>query len=215
MPVTTGLVIGGAGALIKGLVGAKQKREGKKILNGLQYPTEQVPQEEIENQNLARQQAATGLPSEQYANAMKNIQRQQLLAIRGAHDRRGGLGAISGIQQGTNDATLNLDTADAKQKISNQQNLMNVNNRLASWKDKVWQNNVMGKYNQQYAYGNSLLGVGNQNVSNGLDQAIGSFGTGAAGFYGNTSGLFGGGGGNSGLSPYTKTVGSIPQGQIF
>lgn len=215
MPVV-GIGAGLAGGLIKGLVGAKQKREGKKILNGLQYPTEQVPQEVIENQNLLRQQAATGLPSEQYANAMKNIQRSQLNAIRSAHDRRGGLGSIAGIQQGTNDATLNLDTADAKQKISNQNNFIAGNNRLASWKDKVWQNNVMGKYQQQYGYGMSLLGSGNQNASNGLDQAIGGVGAGAAGFYGNTSGLFGGGGGgNSGLNPYTKSVGNIPQGQIF
>lgn len=214
MPVV-GIGAGLVGGLVKGLVGGKQKREGKKILNGLQYPTEQVPQEEIENQNLARQQAATGLPSEQYANAMKNIQRSQLLAIRGAHDRRGGLGSIAGIQQGTNDATLNLDTADAKQKLVNQQNFMNTNNRLASWKDKVWQNNVMGKYQQQYGYAQSLLGAGNQNVSSGLDQAIGGLGAGAAGFYGNTSGLFGGGGGGNSLYPYTKQVGNIPQNQIF
>lgn len=213
MPVI-GIGAGLAVGLIKGLVGAKQKREGKKILNGLEYPTEQVPGEVMENQNLLRQQAATGLPSEQYANAMKNIQRQQLVALRGAHDRRGGLGSIAGIQQGTNDATLNLDTADAKQKIANQNNFISGNNRLASWKDKVWQNNVMGKYNQQYQYGMGLLGAGNQNASNGLDQAIGGIGTGAAGFYGNTSGLFGGGGGNSGLNPYTKTVGNIPQGYI-
>lgn len=214
MPVI-GIGTGLVGGLIKGLVGGKQKRQGNKILNGLQYPTEQVPGEEIENQNIARQQAATGLPSEQYQNAMQNIQRQQLSAIRGAHDRRGGLGAIAGIQQNTNDANLNLDVADSKQKIANQNNLMNVNNRLASWKDKVWQNNVMGKYNQQYGYANSLLGAGNQNVSSGVDQALAGFGMGAAGLYGNTAGLFGNGSGSSGLNPYTKTVGNIPQSQIF
>lgn len=214
MPVV-GLGASLLGALGKGLVGGKQKKEGRKILDGLEYPTEQIPQEQIENQNIARQQAATGLPSEQYQNAMKNIQRQQLLAIRGAHDRRGGLGSIAGIQQGTNDASLNLDVADAKQKIANQNNLMNVNNRLSSWKDKVWQNNVMGKYNQQYGYAQSLIGAGNQNAAAGFDQAVGGAGMGAAGFYGDTSGLFGRSGSASGLNPYTKTVGSIPQGQIF
>lgn len=184
MPVTASLIGGGVnllGGLFKGLVGGGQKKKGNKILNGLQYPTEQVPGEEIENQNLARQQAATGLPSEQYANAMKNIQRQQLVALRGAQDRRGGLASIAGIQQGTNDATLNLDAKNAQMKVANQQNLMNTNNRLASWKDKVWQNNVMGKYNQQYNYGMGLLGAGNQNVAGGLDQATAGFGRIAAG----------------------------------
>lgn len=214
MPVT-GLIVGGAGALVKGLVGGKQKREGKNILNGLEYPTEEIPKEQIENTNLLKQQAATGLPSEQYQNAMKNIQRQQLLAIRSAHDRRGGLGVIPTIQQTTNDATLNLDTADAKQKIANTNSLIQGNNRLSSWKDKVWQNNVMGKYNQKYNYGMSLLGQGNQNVSNGLDQAIGTAGMVGGGFYGNTNGLFGNGSGSgSNLNPYTKTVSNIPQGYI-
>lgn len=204
MPVI-GVGAGLVGGLIKGIVGAKQKRQGNKILNGLQYPTEQVPQEEIENKNIAEQQAATGLPSEQYQNAMQNIQRQQLAAIRGAHDRRGGLGAIAGIQQNTNDANLNVDVADAKQKIANQNNLMNVNNRLSSWKDKVWQNNVLGKYNQQYNYGMGLLGQGNQNAVGGLDQALGGLGAGAAGFYGNTAGLFGTG--NNKQSGYGGGVG--------
>lgn len=187
MPVTASLIGGGVnlvGGLVKGLFGGGQKRKGKKLLDSLQYPTESIPQEEIENQNLARQQAATGLPSEQYANAMKNIQRQQLTALRGAHDRRGGLGLIGGIQQGTNDATLNLDTADARQKIANQNNLMNVNNRLAGWKDKIWQNNVKEKYNRDYSYGMGLLGAGNQNVASGIDQGLSGIGRGLSGLFG-------------------------------
>lgn len=187
MPVTAGLIGGGAkllGGLFKGIVGGGQKRKGRKLLNSLTDPVEAIPQEEIENQNLARQQAATGLPSDQYANAMKNIQRQQLVALRGAHDRRGGLGLIGGIQQGTNDATLNLDVADSKQRIANQNNLMNVNNRLAGWKDKVWQNNVKDKYNRDRSYAMGLIGSGNQNVASGLDDAISGAGMGANGLFG-------------------------------
>lgn len=179
------------GALGKGLVGGKQKREGRKILDGLEYPTEEIPKEQIENQNLLKQQAATGLPSEQYQKAMQDIQRQQLVAIRGAHDRRGGLGVIPTIQQGTNDATLKLNVEDAKQKINNTNTLIAGNNRLSSWKDKVWQNNVLGKYNQQYGYAQNLIGSGNQNAAAGFDQAVGGVGMGAAGFYGNPNGLFG------------------------
>lgn len=216
MPVTAALIGGGTqllGGLFKGLVGGGQKKEGKKILSGLQYPDEQVPKEEIENQGLLKQQAATGLPSDQYEQAMRNIQRTQLSAIKNARSGRGGLGLVSGIQQGTNDATLNLDTADAKQKIANQNTYIAGNNRLASWKDKVWQNNVKDKYTQQYNYGMGLVGQGNQNLSSGVDQSIGALGTGlyAGGGYG--SGLYSGAGGG-GLNPYTKTVGNIPQGLI-
>lgn len=196
--------------LIKTFIGAGQKRKGTKLLKGLVYPDEQIPQEEIENQQLARQQAATGLPSEQYANAMKNIQRQQLTALRGAHDRRGGLGAIAGIQQNTNDATLNLDTADARQKILNTNQLMNVNNRLAGWKDKVWQANIKDKYNRDYGYAQSLIGYGNQNAMAGIDQTLAAQANAGSSLFG----LGNGGGGNE-LNPYTKTVGNIPSSQIF
>lgn len=190
---SAGNVIGGT---IKALVGIGQKKKGNKLLNSLQYPTEAVPAEEIENQNIARQQAATGLPSEQYAQAMRNIQRQQLLAIQSSQNRRGGIGSIAGIQQGTNDATLNLDAADARQRIANQNNLMNVNNRLASWKDKVWQNNIKDKYNRDYAYGMGLVGQGNQNLYSGIDQYLGGAGKAASGLVGN--GNSGNSGGSSG-----------------
>lgn len=208
MPVTAALVGGGlnlVGGLVKGIVGKSQKNQGNKILSGLQYPTESVPGEEIQNQNLAQQQAGTGLPSDQYEQAMRNIQRQQLVSIQGSQSRRGGLGSIAGIQQGTNDATLNLDTADAKQKIANQNNLMKVNNSLASWKDKVWQNNVKGKYNQQYNYGMGLVGQGNQNLVGGVDQSIAGGGQAAYG-----SGLYGGGVFGGGMNNSTGLVGNIP-----
>lgn len=194
MPVT--LIGGGAnlvGGIIKGIVGAGQKKQGKKILNGLQYPTESIPGEIVQNKNLAEQQAAAGLPSEQYNNAMRDIQRQQLMAIRSAHDRRGGLAAVSGIQQGTNDATNNLNSIDAQQKIRNQNQLMNANNTLAGWKDKIWQNNVMGKYNQQYNYGMGLLGMGNQNFVGGIDQGLAGVGKAASGYLTGTGGLKNGG----------------------
>lgn len=197
------------GGIIKSIIGAGQKRQGRKLKNSLIYPTESVPQEEIENQKLARQQAATGLPSEQYSNAMQNIQRQQLMALRGAHDRRGGLGAISSIQQGTNDATLNLDSADARQKILNQNQLMSVNNRLAGWKDKVWQNNIKDKYTRDYGYAMGLIGAGNQNIMSGIDQTLGGAASGANSLYGSSSSSDGG------LNPYTKAVGNIPSSMIF
>ena len=118
MPVTAALIGGGAqlaGGLISGIIGKGQRNQGRKIVNGLQYPDESVPGEVIQNQNLAQQQAATGLPSEQYDQAMKNIQSNQLSSLQSANSRRGGLGVISGLNQNADNATLNLDTADANQ----------------------------------------------------------------------------------------------------
>lgn len=174
-----------AGGLLSGITGLIQKGQGRKLLKGLQYPTEQLPQEVVANQRLAEQRAAEGLPSEQYNQAMKNIQRQQLMALRGAHDRRGGLGVLSGIQQGTNDATLNLDVANANARLNNQRQLMNVNSQTANWKSQLFNANVRDKYNRDYNYGMGLVGMGNQNLVGGIDRlAAGGVGLLAGGGFG-------------------------------
>lgn len=178
------LIAGGAGiigGLIKGIVGGGQKKQGKKIIK--QLGDEQVPQELIANQRDSAAMANQGLPSEQYQMAMRNIQRQQLNALRGANDRRGGLAAISALQQGTNDATLGLDSENAQQRIANQRYAMGVNNQVGMFKHNMWE--------RKYNYGMGLLGMGNQNLTGGIDQLFGGVGQGAYGAY--KSGLFGGG----------------------
>lgn len=154
-----------------------QKRKAKKALK--EAGKETVSQELLANQRMAKERAAEGLPSEQYANAMKNIQRSQLTALKGARDRRGGLASIGEIQQGTNDAYLDLDIADANAKRDNERILMAVNNQVGGKKDNMWE--------RQYNYGMSLLGASNQNWIGAFDSA------GAAGG-GLASGLIGNGG---------------------
>lgn len=121
---------------------------------------------------MATLRAATGLPSEQYNQAMKNLQRQQLMSLRGASDRRGGLSLLAGNQQAYNDALLNLDVANAKARIGNENTLYKINQNVAGWKDKVWSNNVRDKWNRKYQMANTLIGYGNQNASNGTDQLL-------------------------------------------
>lgn len=178
MPVG-GLIAGGAniiGGLIKGFTGGKQKREGKKLLSGLEMPEEQLAPELLENQRLARENASAGMPSEQYAQAMKNIQRNQLTAFRAAKDRRGGLGSLSGILQGTNDAALNLSSESARMRAANQSQLLNVNSNIASWKSKLFDLNKRTPYEEKRNYAYGLIGAGNQNKMAGLDQATSGFG---------------------------------------
>jgi hypothetical protein len=175
MPGEEQLIAGigqGVSSIVKGIVGAGQIKKGRKLLNSLQYPNEEVPSEIVSA-------ASTGLPSEQYNQAMKNIQRQQLVALRGANDRRGGLGLVSNLQQNSNDATLNLDAKNAEARQANQF-------RLAGWKDKVWQNNIRDKYAMDRSYAMGLIGSGNQNVFGGVDQAIGGSGLIANSMFGNS-----------------------------
>lgn len=207
------LIGGGAqvlSGLIGGLVGGGQRRKGNNLLNSLSYPTESIPQAVLENQESARERANKGLPSAQYNQAMQNIQRQQMTAITGAQSRRSALDALPSIQQQSNDATLNLDSADAKQRVANQNNLQEVNNQVGQWQDKVWDNNVKQKYIQNYNYAMGLIGSGNNNIQSGVDRGIAGAGLGTAGlagirpqtYYGYNSGY----GNYGGIAPTTSTA---------
>ena len=191
---TASAITQGVSGLISTITGLKQKHQAKKLLKEIgDSPTEQMPSEVLQNQEQARINANTGLPSEQYNQAMKNLQRQQMMALRGAQDRRGGLLTLAGNQQGYNDALLNLDAKNAQARLQNQNTLYGVNNNVAGWKHRLFQNNVADKWNRKYQYSMSLLGAGNQNFTSGLDDI-------AAGGMRAMSGmkLGGGGGSNSG-----------------
>lgn len=187
-----GIIGGGAqlvGGLIKSLRGGKQRREGKRILRDNPMPEYAIPGE-------ITQAAAEGMPSEQYQQAMTNIQRQQANAIQQAQNRRGGLASVGTIQANTNNATLGLDAADAQAR---QQNRL----RLAQYKDKAWDWNKRQKYERNYQYGMNLLGAGNENLYGGIDQGLAGVGQGASSLIGNGGGLFGSGGGSRGGSAPT------------
>lgn len=191
----------GAG-LIGGLVGGGQRRRAKKALANLPYPQYDIPTEVFDNKRMATEMAATGLSTQEYAQGQQNILRQQNRAIKDAQDRRGGIGLIGKIQQGTNDAMLGLDVADAKARQQNKMNLMNVNSQVAGYRDKAFDWNKKNKYLQDRAYYMSQMGAGNQNIMGGIDRALGAipmfFGSGGGGglFGGSRRGFSGGGSGN-------------------
>lgn len=175
----SGALIGGiaqgVGALINTGIGIAQRSKGKKLLKQIgEAPDMPIPNEVLQNQKMAQLRANTGLPSEQYNNAMKNLQRNQLIALRSGQDRRGGLSLVSGSQQGMDDATLKLDVADANARMQNEKTLYGVNNLVGNWRNRQWQNNIGDKWNRKYQYAQSLLGAGNQNATTGVNQLVGA-----------------------------------------
>jgi hypothetical protein len=191
-----------AGGVIGGAIGFFQKKKGNALLKSNPYPNEPIPPEVLANQQAAQNMANEGMPAQQYAQATKNIQRQQATAINSAQDRRGGLATIGAIQQGTNDATGNLDAASAGIRRENQLNLQTVNNQIAGWRDKTFDWNQKQRYLQNYQYGMSLVGSGNQNIMSGADKLLG----GLASAYGN--GYFSGGGGGGNTPIYSSGGGN-------
>lgn len=180
-----GVIASAAGGLLNTGIGIAQRAKGRKLLKQLgDSPQERIPNAVLQNQQLATNAANTGIPQEQYNNAMKNIQRQQLMALKGSADRHGVLGSIGAITQAGLDATGNLDARDAAARQQNQRTLYSINNQVGNWQDRVWQNNVNNPYMRKYQYANSLLGIGNQNATTGADQLLG-----AGALYGGSGGF--------------------------
>lgn len=158
---------------ISALKGASQKKQANKIIEGNPFPTQTIPQSILDNKEMAKMRANEGLPSQQYQNAIKNIDRTSNAALRTAVGRRGGLGLVSTIQQRANDAKGNLDVADANARRLNQNQLMNVNNQVGQWENNVWDWNKRQKYIQTAAAARALMGAGNANFNQGLDRLVG------------------------------------------
>lgn len=166
-----------AGGLIGGITGLIQKGKAKKLLKAAgEQPLYQIPQEILRNQKQAELNAQEGLPSQQYNNAMKNIQASQNSVLAGAMDRRSALMALPKIQQQTNAAYGNLDAQDAQARRQNQQTAYSIGNATAQYRDKAYTTNELEPWKRKYNYAQSLLGAGNQNLMAGIDKFVGGAG---------------------------------------
>lgn len=189
-----GGVVGVLGAGYGVYSGARQKHKAKKELAQLNdnQPQETIPREILQNQELASLRSKTGLPSEQYAMAMKNIQRQQARTLRGATDRRMGLGLLASVDDNAQRAIGNLDVQNALAREKNEKVSMDVNNQVGNWKRGIYDRNVRQVWDRNYDYNMGLLGSGNQNIANSIASGIG-----AAGALASSLGSQGGGNSNS------------------
>ena len=152
-PLGLSSLLGGGIGLISGLF---QRGKANRLLGQLKRPDYEIPPEAI-------QAASEGLPSEQYSQAMRNIQSQQASSIAAAQDRRAALGMIGRTQNITNNAVGNLDARNAEARANNIR-------RLAGYREKAWDWNKRQKFDQDRNYAMSLLGAGNQNILGGADR---------------------------------------------
>lgn len=146
----------------------------------LYKPVEKLPSELLENQTNARIASQTGMPSQQYNAAMQNIQRTQAKAIRDAQGRRVGGAMATAVQDNTNNALLDLDVQNAKQRVANQRTLIGVNKDISGTKRDIFNRDARQAYEAKYNYAMSLLGAGNMNIANGVNSGLATVGNLAA-----------------------------------
>lgn len=187
MPITTGLVIAGTGALIKGVSGFFQNKKANALAKANPRPTYNIPDEFKNNLTLAKQLAQTGLPQQQYNNAYNNINRNQAGAL-GVLSRSANPGAnLAALVRANNDATLNLDAQDAAARMNNQRGVMQQNTVLGQQQLAKQQWDSLGKYQENAAAASALKGAGLQNMMGAVND-IGTLGTtallGSTGGYG-------------------------------
>lgn len=191
----------GVGTAAYGIIsGGVQKKRARRQLSELNanQPVETIPTEITQNQQLASLRAKTGLPSEQYSMAMKNIQRQEAKTLRSATDRRMGLGLLASVDDNANQAIGRLDANNANARLQNEKVSMDTNNQVANWKKGIYDRNVRQVWNRNYDYSMGLLGSGQQNQANAINSGVNLVGTALMSRGGSNAswaaGLFGNGG---------------------
>lgn len=193
--------VGVGTAIYSGVRAAKQKRDAKKLEDKNRMPTQETPEAVKEAEQLAQNAAGVGLPGASYQQAQRNIGRSASTAIGAARDRGSALAAIPYIQQQSNDATLNLDVADANARMQKQQQLIGQKNLVGQYQQNAWDWNKKQKYLNNAATIRALLGASNENMNNAIDRGLGA----VAGVAGNFAGS-----GNGSFSNYTGYGGGKP-----
>ena len=175
--IAAGVAVVGGG--IKMYQGYKQKQDGIAMEGDLTAPEFQIPPEIAKNMSIAEKQSYQGLPAEQKRAFLENQQRTSQTALRNSSDRRGGLGIISQIQGNENLSNRQLLVDDTNARQQNMQRAMDARSVMADYKMKRFEHQY-NEYSSDLDYARAQQGAGSQNISAGMDTAIGGIGQGAA-----------------------------------
>lgn len=135
-------------------------------------PKYQIPDEVTKNltdaQNYAAQTALEGLPEEQKAQYISNLQRSSAYGMNQLSNRRSGLTGIAALNENQNQGYLNLLSQDSAARRQNQRYGMGIvseaRGNVANYKDMQWVNNVKNPYYENIARRNANEGQLEQNL---------------------------------------------------
>ncbi len=162
--------IAGGTALISLVSSVSQKAKAKKLEEQNKRPTELVPQGAMDALQLTKQLSTEGLPSASKIAAEKQIETAAATARASATDQRSGAEALGAIQAGTNAANENLVVQDANVRQAKQQAVVNEENVIGQWQDKVWDWNSKAKYEENATAINALKTASQENLNTALNQ---------------------------------------------
>lgn len=162
--------VGITGAIVlQGALGAIQMGVGLAKARAATRPQYVLPTAIEEQMSEAQRLSYYGLPDEQKQEFLDNIARSTAGAVRGASDRRGGLGAVATAAQQEQDAFKGLLSADAQARLNNIQRLQEVRSLYAQYEDKEFTLNELEPYMQEVMAAGALQGAGMQNIGGALN----------------------------------------------
>jgi hypothetical protein len=168
-PAIAAALISAAPSVIKGISGIFQGAKGSKLARQNKRPTYEIPKEFQQNLAIAENMGRVGLPQQQYNQAQQNFQRNQAGALR-QFGRMGNPRGLAGLVRAGNDATMNLDVADANARMASQRAAMGYRGQMGQQQLAKQQWDKLSKYQENAQAASALMGAGRQNVMGGLSE---------------------------------------------
>ena len=157
------------------VTGIRQQKAGKKLLAGLQRPKYEIPGEINSALTLGKSNYAD--PRFAGQGALENqIGANTANAVQMSYDAGNPMNAISSIQGSSNAAAMQVGAEAARQQRTDMNELVNMMDVMAKYKDQKWQMNEFAPYAQKYNEGREQIGAGQTNIATGL-QGLSSIGS--------------------------------------
>lgn len=164
----------GAGSALYGIgKSISQSSQANKIDKNNPRPTYSIPDEYVQNVNMAKQMAQIGLPQQQYNNQLNAINKNQASGVATLNNSANPGSSLAAIVRAGDDATGNLNAQDASARQNNERYLIGQNGVLGQQKLAQQQYNKFDKYSEDYNKAAALRGAGAQNLQNGINGAAG------------------------------------------
>lgn len=159
-------------ATYKLISGIRQAQQGKAGLRRLDRPEYEIPAEQKEALNIARQRYADKFMPGQ-GMFMDRIEQQAANAFTMASEAGNPFAAITNIQSQASNQMQDLQTRAMQQQLMNEQAYQQQLATMAGFQEKEWQLNEFAPYKDKYTEFRDMIGAGNKNIYGGLDSLAG------------------------------------------
>lgn len=193
-------------SIYKGIKANSADKAAQREGNALKRPAYQIPNEFVENKNIAEQMAGQGLSSAEKQYAGEQRERGLGSSLQALKETGGGPNEFAGLNKVFDDSLRSQSALDAQTHMQNIQFFTKANEDLAGQKVTQWGINELQPYESKLKEIQDRRIAAQTNRNNAVNEGIGSLTAGATSF----NSLYKQGGGtppSSSPSPYNRTFG--------